>query len=729
MKINRWIVLAICFMSVCSACTKKSSEVNPLLAEWDTPFGVPPFNKIKVEHYKPAFEVAMQQHRAQIDSIAHDTAQPGFENVILAYDESGEALERVSNLFFMLASAISDEQMQAVQEEISSAITRHYDEIMLDSALFARVKAVYDRRNELGLDNLQMRLVEKTYKDFVRSGAALDREHQERLKQINEELAVASVRFGQNLLAANDDFVLFLTRDDLDGLPESIRSAAAKEAADRGKPTAWAFTLSKPSMIPFLTYSTRRDLREKLYTAYLERCNGGKYDNKQVIRDIVKLRAERAHLLGYDSHAAYVTDGEMARTPEKVYELLDELWTPALQRARGELAEMRQIKAAESGGDTTFASWDWWYYAEKLRKQKYDLDEEMLRPYLSLNSVRSGAFWLANRLYGVTIRPVAVPIYHEECQAYEVLDADNTHLGILYFDFFPRASKAGGAWCGEFRMQRYKNGERVAPVVSIVANFTPPGNNGEALLSLDDTETLFHEFGHALHSLFSDVKYAGLGGVERDFVELPSQIMENWALEPEMLRRYAFHYTTGEVIPDELIAKIQASTLFNQGFATAEYLAASYIDMDIHSLKDSLNTGVNEFEHEALATRRGLIPQIEPRYRYPYFSHIFDGGYSAGYYSYIWAEVLDKDAFAAFVETGDIFNPKVARAFREQILSQGGTADGMTLYTRFRGHEPSREPLLISRGLIDRPVTDSAAVNPKTGVAADSVVRSNGRTE
>ncbi|MBQ4280105.1 MAG: M3 family metallopeptidase [Rikenellaceae bacterium] len=721
MKTRLSIALPILLMTLLSACSDKTPAFNPLLAAWDTPFGVPPFKAIKTEHYKPAFDEAMRRHAAEVDSIVSNPAEPDFRNTILALDNSGELLERISNVFFMLASAETDDAMQRVEEEVSPLITRHYDAIMLDGRLFGRVKAVYDRRARLGLDSLQMRLVERTYKDFVRAGAALAPEQQERLRQINEELAVLGVRFGQNLLAANDDFMLELSREELEGLPESVRTAAAQEASRRGVPTRWVFTLSKPSLIPFLTYSDRRDLREKLYKAYLGRCDGGEYDNKPVVKEIVRLRAERARLLGYESHAAFVTDDEMAGPPANAYALLDELWAPALERAQDELGEMRGIRMGETS-DSTFEPWDWWYYAEKLRKRRYDLDEEMLRPYFPLDGVRGGAFWLANRLYGVTFRPVAVPLYHDGCQAYEVLDVDNRHLGILYFDFYPRPGKAGGAWCGEFRTQRYDDSVRVAPVVSVVTNFTRPTNYAQAQLSLDEVRTLFHEFGHALHALFADVRYAGLGGVERDFVELPSQIMENWAVEPEMLKRYAFHYSTNEPMPDAYIGKIGRSALFNQGFATTEYLAAAYADLDIHSLADSLPMGVNEFEHEALVLKRGLVPQIEPRYHYPYFSHIFDGGYSAGYYSYIWAEVLDKDAFAAFVETGDIFNRDVARAFREQILSKGGTADGMTLYERFRGHAPSREPLLLSRGLIERPVPDTTAVRPQGGVSypADS---------
>ena len=466
-------------------------------------------------------------------------------------------------------------------------------------------------------------------------------------------------------------------------------------------------------MIPFLTYSSDRELRDSIYTAYLNRCNhGDEYDNKQLINDFIRLRTEKAHLLGYPSYAAYVVDDEMARTTGAVYELLDGIWTPALERAKGELAEMEELFRKDCP-DGEFAASDWWYYAEKLRRQKYALDESMLRPYFSLENVRSGIFFLANRLYGITFRPLVVPVYHPDVTAYEVLDADETHLGVLYFDFFPRAGKSQGAWCGNYVEQTYEEGVRKAPVVSIVCNFTPPVGNTPALLTLDETETLFHEFGHALHFLFHDVKYRGLSEVEGDFVELPSQIMENWAFSPELLRQYAVHYRTGEVIPQSLIDKIRRSELFNQGFMTTELVAAALSDMDIHSIEEYETFDPMAFEREVLTEKRGLIPQIEPRYRYPYFSHIFDGGYSAGYYFYIWAEVLDKDAFEAFRESGDLFNRRVADDFRRKVLSRGGSEDGMSLYRAFRGKDPDRIPMLRGRGLWNEPEPADSLAAPQ----------------
>ncbi len=690
--------MVIC-MTACKQ-TKPEGE-NPFLTEWETPFGVPPFDQIRAEHYLPAFERGMELHLAQIDSITTDTAAPTFENTVLAYDNSGGMLDRVNRVFTLLSQAETNAEMLVIEADIRPRLAQHSDKILMNDALFARVKTVYDNRGSIA-DTLKVRLVERTYRKFVRAGALLQGQDKEYLQKINGDLSKLTIRFGANLLADNNNFVLLLGRDDLEGLPEGVISAAAAAAEGKGQKGKWAFTLDKPSLIPFITSSSRRDLRETLYRGYLERCNhDDSTDNKDIIEQIVRLRLEKARMLGFDTYSAFDLDVQMARTPAAVYSLLDALWKPALASAKKELAEMKTLMAGDSLDPDHFASWDWWYYAEKVRKQRYDLDEEMLRPYFSLENVKAGIFNLANRLYGVTFRPVNVPVYHTECSAYEVLDRDLTHLAILYFDFFPRPGKRGGAWFDEYRPQTYKDGKRVAPVTSIVCNFTRPVGTQPALLSLDETETFFHEFGHALHFIFCDVPYNGLRDVERDFVELPSQIMENWAFEPEVLRSYAIHYSAGTVIPDYLINKIQNSSLFNQGFVTTELLAASLSDMDIHSRTTGDPFDVNAYEREVLNDRRGLIPEIAPRYRYPYFRHIFDGEYAAGYYSYIWSEVLDKDAYEAFVESGDIFNPVIAARFRKEVLSKGGTADGMVLYERFRGKAPSREPLLRKRGLIE----------------------------
>ncbi len=696
------LAVAMFFMQSCTPKTEQTME-NPLLSEWNDRFGVPPFDRIKAEHFAPALEQAMSVHNAEIDAIVTNNDEPTCENTVLAYDNSGKLLERVELCFSLLCAAETNAEMQAIEQDMSPKLTAHSGAIMMNDALFERVKSVYERRGALGLDSLQLRLTEKLYRRFVRGGALLSVEDKEQLRKVDEELSAARVKYAANLLAANSGFELVISnQDDLDGLPSSIRDAAASEASARDMKGKWVFTTKKPSMLPFLTYSSKRELREKLYRGYLDRCNyNDSIDNKQVINDIVRLRTERAHLLGYPTHAHYVLDVQMARTPENVYAMMDELWAPALERAKAEMEAMREMMKEETGLDD-FASWDWWYYAEKVRKRDYSFDESSLRPYFSLENVRSGIFELSNRLYGLTFRPVQLPVYHEDCETYEVLDEKNEHLGVLYLDYFPRDGKSGGAWCGEYRTQSFDaEGNRIAPIVSIVCNFPRPTGGDPALLSIDETQTFFHEFGHALHNLFSQVKYGGLGGVERDFVELPSQIMENWALEPEMLRRYALHHRTNDPIPHHLIEKLQRSRHFNQGFNTVELLAASLTDMDIHTIEQFSPIDVNEFERKMLNERRGLMEQIAPRYRYPYFSHIFDGGYSSGYYSYLWAEVLDKDAYQAFVESGDIFNKRIATDFRNKVLARGGEADGMDLYRDFRGADPDRKPLLLGRGLIE----------------------------
>ncbi len=693
---------ALCASAALTSCGPQTSGTdNPFFAEWETPFGVPPFEQILPEHYIPAFTEGMAREKAEIDAIVNNPDAPTFENTILAYDNSGEFLNRVSSVFGCVTGTDMTPDLEQIQGEVSPMLTRHGSDISLDPKLFARVKAVYDGRDSLCADSLQRRLTEKMYRSFVRSGAELSADDQAKLRQVDEQLSMLSIRFGRNLREDNGNFVLMIdNQDDLKGLPQSVVDAAAHEAGSRGETGKWAFTLDKSSMIPFLQYAENRGLREKFYKGYLTRCdhNDGR-DNKAVLDSIANLRFTRANLLGYPTHAAYVLDRQMAKTPEAVYALLNELWTPALERAKGELAQMREIKIQETG-DSTFASWDWWFYAEKLRKAKYDLNEDELRPYFALDSVRNGVFGLANKLYGITFRELTdIPKYNPDNHVFEVIDTDGTtSLGVLYLDFHPRAGKRVGAWCTTFRSQSYDTtGRRVAPIVSIVCNFSKPTADAPALLTLDEVNTFFHEFGHGLHQLFSTVPYRGLKGVERDFVELPSQVMENWAMQPEMLALYARHYQTGEPIPTEMAEKIARSGLFNQGFATVEYLGASVLDMDYHTLTAGQPIDVTAFEAASMG-KLGMIPQIEPRYKSTYFQHIFSGGYSSGYYSYIWAEVLDADAFDAYVKSGDLFNPEIAAKFRT-LLSRGGTADGDVLYRDFRGAEPSKEPLLRRRGL------------------------------
>ena len=694
------LFLAMTFVSCKSG---KTVGENPFFSAWETPYGVPPFDKIEPGHFLPALERGMSLHEAEIDAITSNNDAPTFENVILAYDNSGKMLSQVELIFGMLCAAENTPAMQALEEQVMPLMAAHSDKIRLNEKLFERIRAVYDQRAALGLDAEQSRLLEKTYRDFVRAGALLDAEQKARLKAINEELSLTSVKFGQNILAENNNYALELTAADLDGVPVSARDQARDKAEAMGRKGKYVFTLHKPSLIPFLTYASKRELREEIYKAYINRCNNGdQYDNKQLINDFIRLRTEKAHLLGYPSYAAYVVADQMAGTTDAVYGLLEEIWTPALESAKGELSEMEALFKKDFP-DGEFASWDWWYYAEKVRKQKYALDEEMLRPYFSLENVQGGIFFLANRLYGITFRPIVVPLYHPDATAYEVLDVDQSHLGVLYFDYFPRDGKSQGAWCGNYVEQTYEDGKRVAPVVSIVCNFTRPVGDTPALLTLDETETLFHEFGHALHFLFHDVKYRGLTEVEGDFVELPSQLMENWAFDSEVLKQYAVHYRSNEVIPKYLVEKLHRSELFNQGFMTTELIASSLSDMDIHSMTEYAPFDPMEFERKSLTEKRGLIPQIEPRYHYPYFSHIFDGGYSAGYYFYTWAEVLDKDTFEAFRESGDLFNKKIADDFRRKVLARGGSEDGMTMYRDFRGKDPDKKAMLRSRGLLDEP--------------------------
>ena len=678
-------------------CSKQvQKEGNPLLNEFATPYGVPPFDKIEAEHYGPAFEYAMSLHNEEVAAILANNEEPTFANTILELDRSGMMLANISDIFGMMCAAMNSDEMQELQEEVMPKLAAHYDAISMNEELFNRIKTVYEKRNSTDLNAEQIRLVEKMYDGAVRQGALLKGEQKERLQKINEELSLLTVKFDNNLLAETNDFKLELSGKECKELPKAVR-----DAAQEGNDDKFVFTLHKPSLIPFLTYSQNRELREKIYKAYLNRGNNeNKHDNKAIINDMIRLRIEKANLLGYKSYADYVTSEQMAGSPKAVYELLEGIFTQANEKAKEELAEMNTMfKRDHSGENDKFASWDWWYYAEKVRKQKYNLNEEMTSPYFALDNVRQGAFNLANRLYGLTFRPIVVPQYHNEASAYEVLDTDGSHLGVLYFDFHPRASKSQGAWCGYFRRPSYdSNGKRIAPVVSIVCNFTRPSGNTPALLSIDEVTTLFHEFGHALHFLFSDVPYNGLLDVEGDFVELPSQILENWALEEELLKTYALHYRNNTIINKSLIDKIHSSAQFNQGFMTTELLAAALVDLDIHSLTEYKELDVDAFEYNALYEKRGMISEIEPRYRLPYFAHIFAGGYSSGYYFYTWAEVLDKDAFAAFAETGDVFHRRTAQAFRK-LLSSGGKKDGMSLYREFRGAEPSREALLKARGL------------------------------
>jgi peptidyl-dipeptidase Dcp len=703
MRKSFFLLTVILFAAV--GCAKKAVEpaaaVNPLVAEFATPFGVPPFDRIKPEHFMPAFDQGIADQKAEIEAIVKNREAPTFANTLEALDKSGVLLKRVGAVFNNLNSSNTNDQMQRIAKDVAPKLAKHADDIALDAGLFARVKTVYESRDKLALAPEQARLLEKTYKEFVRGGANLAPDKQARLRRINEELSVLTVKFGENILKENNAFELVIEKDtDLAGLPPAVVAGAAETAKDRGKPGQWVFTLAKPSLIPFLQYSERRDLREKMFTAYIMRGNNGnELDNKVNAVKIATLRVERANLLGYKTHAAYVLEENMAKTPEAVYAFLEKIWNPALARARAEAAEMQALIRKE-GKNFQLQPWDWWFYAEKVRKAKYDLDDSALRPYFPLESVRNGAYMVANKLFGITFTErTDLPKYQEDVRVFEVKDADGSHLGILYVDYYPRPNKEGGAWMSNYREQSVRNGVDIRPVIVNNGNFSKPTAGQPALISFEEATTLFHEFGHALHGLLTKCTYEGLSGtnVRRDFVELCSQVMENWATDPAVLKMYAKHYKTGEPIPDALIEKINRSKFFNQGFETVEYVAACFLDMDWHSLAEPKEVDPLKFEAGSMA-RIGLIPEIVSRYRTTYFNHIFSGGYSAGYYSYLWAAVLDSDAFEAFKETS-LFDQATARSFRTNILERGDSEDPMVLYKRFRGREPRIEPLLKKRGL------------------------------
>jgi peptidyl-dipeptidase Dcp len=697
---NITLIFATC-LALAAGCKKNSMSDNPFLSGYKTPFGVPPFDQIDTSDYMPAFIEGMARQKEEIEAIVYNKREPKFENTILAFDRSGELLTRVSKVFFNIREANTNEQIQAIARAVDPLLSKHRDDIFLNQALFAKIKAVYDKRATSDLDSQQIRVTEKYYRDFERMGANLPADKQDELRRINADLSMLTLTFGENLLAeTNKNFKLVVEDSaDLAGLPEGVIHAAA-ETAKEDNVRGWVFTLAKPSMIPFLQYARNRGLREKIYRGYFMRGNNGNAnDNNEVISKIVSLRLKKANLLGYKSFADYVIEENMAKTPETVNEFLIKLWEPSLAMAKNEVAEMQKLIDREHG-KFKLQPWDWWYYAEKVRMEKYDLDDSQLRPYFSLSDVRDGMFMVASNLYGITFtKRIDLPVYEKDVETFEVKEADGGPLGVLYLDYYPRDGKGAGAWCTDFRSSVIEKGKRIDPVVSVVCNFTKPAAGVPALLNWDEVTTLFHEFGHSLHGLFTQGKYyRTAGSVPQDYVELPSQIMENWAGQPEVLRAYAKHYRTGEVIPEELITKIRNSGLFNQGFETVEYLAASLLDMDFHTRTDTAWLNVGEFETQSM-NRIGLIREIIPRYRSTYFAHIFDGGYAAGYYVYIWAAVLDADAFSAFAESGDLYNKELADKFRKYCLAESGDDEGMVQYKKFRGKEPSVDPLLVRRGL------------------------------
>lgn len=672
---------------------------NPFFGEWNTPFQTPPFDQIKLEHYLPAFEEGMKLQKAAVDAIVNSADDPTFENTIHALETSSEFLDRVENVFFALNSSNTNEEMQSLARKLTPMLSKHGDDINLNPKLFERVKKIYDKRSSINLSPEEKTVLDNYYIGFVRSGSNLDEAGKEKLRKLNEEMSMLTLKFGENMLKETNAVGLALNdAQDLAGLPADMIAAAGEMARSKQMQEMYAFTLQKPSFIPFLQYAERRDLREKLFKAYLNRCNNSnEFDNKKVLSKIASLRVTRANLMGYKTHSDFVLERNMAKIPENVYKFLKEIWTPALKRASGEAAAMQEIITRE-GKDFKLEPWDWWYYAEKLKKEKYSLDEEMLRPYFKMENVRQGVFEVASKLYGIQfVERKDIQVYHPDVKVFEVKEADGRHLGIFYSDYFPRDGKRSGAWSSSFRGQSNMNGKFITPLVFNVGNFAKPTAEKPSLMSLDEVNTLFHEFGHALHSLFANTSYPSARWVPRDFVELPSQIMENWATEPKVLKMYARHYQTGEPMPDQIIEKLLNARHFNQGFETVEYIAASILDLDWHTLTDTSMMDVPSFEKKSL-TSIGLIPQIESRYQSTNFQHIFAGGYSAGYYSYLWAAVLDADAFNAITEK-DLFDKKMAQSFRANVLSGTGASDAMDAYKRFRGSEPKPDALLKKRGL------------------------------
>ena len=699
-KISLFALVAI---TLASCSPKKETMTNPFFQAFDTPYGVPAFDKIAVADYMPAFTEGMKQQNTEIQAIIDNPDAPTFENTIAAMDYSGEILDRVSSIFYNMTESNTNEELQKIAKDIAPVLSKHSDDIYLNGSLFVRVKTVFDNREKEGLDKEQQMLLEQIYRHFVNGGANLDTHQKNRFREINERLSMLSLEFGENLLKETNNYTLVIENEkDLDGLPQWVIDGAAAEAASRQLENKWVFTLQKPSWIPFLQYSTNRDLRKQLLMAYANRCdNNNEFDNKKIVIEMVNLRLEKANLLGFATWADFKLDDRMAESPAKVYELLEDIMAKALPVAKQEAMEIQKL-INDEGEDFSLEPWDWWFYSEQVKAEKYAFNDEALKPYFSLDNVLyKGVFGTANKLYGLQfVERHDLPVYHPEVKVFEVQEADGTLIGFLYMDFFPRESKRGGAWMTSFRKQsRTRDGENILPVISVVTNFTKPAGDAPALLSLDETLTLFHEFGHSLHGLLSKCTYRGVSGtaVAQDFVELPSQVLENWGTEPEVLKMYALHYETGEVIPMELVTKLKNSGHFNQGFATVEFMAAALLDMDMHTITTKTEMDATTFE-TAVMNRIHMMPQIIVRYRPTYFAHIFSGGYSAGYYSYTWAEVLDADAFEAFKEHG-IFDQATATAFRENILSKGGSDEPMDLYLRFRGQQPTTKAMLSRKGL------------------------------
>ena len=682
----------------------EAARDNPFFeADWQTPFGAVPFDRVRPEHFLPAMERAMASHLVEVKAISGSPAAPDFANTIAAMERSGRDLDRVSMVFFNMTSASSSDAIRAIQTEMAPRLAAHQSSIALDPALFARVKAVYANREQSGLSAEQQRVAERYHLQFTRAGAALTEAQRERVSAIGQRMAALSARFSQNLMQDTDSWAMVLDEADLVGVPAALKAAAAAEATKRGEDGRYAITLQRPSVESFLVFSQRRDLRETAWRAWIARGdNNDAEDNKAVLAEIVALRAERAGIMGYASHADFTLDDTMAQTPEAALGLMRRVWEPALERAREERTDMQALIEAE-GGDYALQGWDWRYYAEKVRKERFDIGQDEIRPYFQLDQFIAAQFYLAKRLFGLEFTERKdLPVYHPSVRVWEVTGRDGGHVGLFYGDYFARQGKSGGAWMSSYRVQERFDGE-VTPHVVNVMNVPAPPEGQAATMSLDDAITLFHEMGHGLHGLLSNVDYPAIAGtaVSRDFVEFPAQILEHYVLTPHFLNRFATHVDTGASMPVELQQRLLASRTFNQGFATVEFLASGFVDMDFHSLsaKDAANLDVAAFERQALE-RIGAIPEIPMRHRSPHFSHVFSGGYSAGYYSYLWSEVLDSDGFDAFVETGDLFNPEVAERLHRFVFSAGNLRSPADAYLAFRGREPVVEPLLRNRGFL-----------------------------
>jgi peptidyl-dipeptidase Dcp len=707
-----FLISALLLIVGCQQQSNMDPNINPFFQEWNTAYEVPPFMDIKDAHYMPAYQKGMEENLSEIDVIVKNPETPTFANTIEELERTGKLLTKVSRVFSNLASSNTNPKLQELQRELSPMLSAHYDKISLNEGLFNRVEAVWQEKESLDLTSEQRKLLEDTRKQFVRSGALMSEEQKKQITEINSKISGLSTSFGQNLLAETNGFELILNLSDLDGLSDGVIAAALDAASQKMEKAEteeekerykdkYVFTPHRSSMYPFLTESTRRDLREKLYKSYVMRGdNNNETDNKKIAAQIAKLRAERAQIMGYKTHAHFVLDDNMLKTPEEVYDLLTKLWKPAVKRAKVEVADMQDVADAE-GQNFKIAAWDWWHYSEKVRKEKYNLDESAIKPYLSLDNVLKGVFSTTNKLWGLNFTEIFdIDLYHPDARVWEVTDKDGSHLGVFIGDYFTRSNKRGGAWMSSFKGQSNLDG-RERPIVVNVCNFPAPVGDNPALLSFDNVVTLFHEFGHAMHGTLTDVTYGSMAGTSgpRDFIELPSQLLEHWASEPEVLKSFATHYETGEPIPDDLIEKLLNASKFNQGFINTEYLAASLLDMDWHTISAEEDLkDANRFESESMK-KVGLIDEIAPRYRTTYFAHIFSGGYSSGYYSYVHAAVLDSDAFEAFKEAGDVFDPNLSSKLRATIYSKGSTEEAMDLFVQFRGRKADIGPLLKVRGL------------------------------